>query len=191
MVAEAKTDMDETISSYLKQPYARVVIPEPDGSFMAEVLEFPGCIAVGQTAGEALSALEEVAVDWLRIALDRGQTIPEPVEASEYSGRFVLRLPKSLHKKAARLAELDGVSLNQFIVAGLAQYVGEQTRAQQTTAQHTISLDITFGQLNTASRGTPEFVNAYGAQTTKGIFRTPRLAPLFSADPSSVFHESR
>lgn len=41
---------------------------------------------------------------------------------------MVLRLPKSLHKKAARLAERDGVSLNQFIVAGLAEHVGERAK---------------------------------------------------------------
>ena len=41
---------------------------------------------------------------------------------------MVLGLPKSLHKKAARLAEQDGVSLNQFIVAGLAERVGERAK---------------------------------------------------------------
>jgi hypothetical protein len=35
-----------------------------------------------------------------------------------------LRLPRSLHRQATQLAELDGVSLNQFIVAALAEKVG-------------------------------------------------------------------
>jgi hypothetical protein len=33
-------------------------------------------------------------------------------QASEYSGRILLRLPKSLHAELVRQAELEGVSLN-------------------------------------------------------------------------------
>jgi predicted RNase H-like HicB family nuclease len=36
--------------------YGRVVVPESDGTFRAEIIEFPGCIAVGDTAGEALGS---------------------------------------------------------------------------------------------------------------------------------------
>src|SRR5690348_11474643 len=93
---------------YLKQPYARVVIPEEDGSFRAEILEFPGCIAVGDTAPEALAQLEEVAESWLEATLARGQVVPEPMENLGYSGKFVLRLPKSLHKKATQAALREG-----------------------------------------------------------------------------------
>jgi predicted HicB family RNase H-like nuclease len=92
-----------------------------------EILEFSGCIATGDTPDEALSSLEEVARDWLTVALEQGQFIPEPVENTEFSGRLVLRLPKSLHKKATRIAERDGVSLNQLIVMSLAEQVGERS----------------------------------------------------------------
>jgi predicted HicB family RNase H-like nuclease len=112
---------------YLQQPYARIILPESDGTFRGEIMEFPGCIAVGETAAETLTSLEEVAKDWLLAALERGQNIPQPVESSNaFSGRLVLRLPKSLHKKATWIAEREGVSLNQFIVASLAETVGER-----------------------------------------------------------------
>ena len=115
-----------TIADYLKQPYARTIFPEPDGTFRAEIQEFPGCIAIGDTAPEALTTLEEIAESWLEAALAHGQSIPEPFENLDFSGRLVLRLPKSMHKKAARAAERDGVSLNQFIVAALSEQVGER-----------------------------------------------------------------
>ena len=73
--------------------------------------------------------LEDVAWGWLEAALDKGRAIPEPMENIEFSGKLVLRLPKSLHKKASRAAERDGISLNQFIVSSLAQQVGARSVA--------------------------------------------------------------
>ena len=50
-------------------------------------------------------------------------TLPEPdVRSSreEYSGKFVVRVPKSLHAALAAEAETEGVSLNQLVVVKLA-----------------------------------------------------------------------
>jgi predicted HicB family RNase H-like nuclease len=50
-------------------------------------------------------------------------SLPEPdVRSSreEYSGKFVVRVPKSLHAALAAEAEVEGVSLNQLVVAKLA-----------------------------------------------------------------------
>ena len=112
----------------LKKPYARLVTPDADGSFFAEIVEFPGCFASGRTAGEALENLESVAVDWLDTTMEQGQDIPEPMEAAEYSGKLVLRMAKNLHKRAAFRAEREGVSLNQFIVTCVAEQVGMLAR---------------------------------------------------------------
>ena len=117
-----KTVMNPT--EILRQPYGRLVVPDSDGTYRAEIVEFPGCIATGDTAAEALANLDATAWDWLEAVIERRQHIPEPVEAAEYSGKLVVRLPKSLHKKAAFQAARDGVSLNQFIVASIAEQVG-------------------------------------------------------------------
>jgi predicted RNase H-like HicB family nuclease len=118
-------DMAMTPADCLKQPYARVLRPEADGSFSAEILEFPGCFAVGDTGSEALQNLENVAESWILGMLAKNERIPEPLQDREApSGRFVLRLPRSLHKKAAITAEQEGVSLNQFISACVAEAVG-------------------------------------------------------------------
>jgi len=111
-------------AEYLKMPYGRVVVPESDGTFRGEIIEFPGCIAVGDTAPEALAKLEEVAESWLEATLARGQHVPEPIENQRFSGKLVVRLPKSLHKKATHAAAREGVSLNQFIANSVAEQVG-------------------------------------------------------------------
>lgn len=124
--AQETDDLVGKAADYLKRPYARIVVPEADGSYRGEILEFPGCIATGDTPAEALESVEDAANGWLQAALARHQPIPDPVEETEFSGKLVLRMPRSLHKKAARLAEHDGVSLNQFIVTSLAEHIGEQ-----------------------------------------------------------------
>ncbi len=115
----------KTVEEYLKAPYARVLTPdEEDGGFTAEILEFPGCFAEGETADEAYRNLEAAAEGWIQAALDLGQDIPEPSMPQGYGGRVALRLPRSLHRRAVQLAERDGTSLNQFLVAAVAERVG-------------------------------------------------------------------
>ena len=111
-------------AEYLKKPYGRVVVPEPDGTYRAEIVEFPGCLATGDTAQDALAKLEDVALAWLDATLTKNKRVPEPIENDEFSGKLMLRLSKSLHRRAAHQAARDGVSLNQFIGNCVAEQVG-------------------------------------------------------------------
>jgi hypothetical protein len=47
--------------------------------------------------------------------------VDEPKPA--YSGRLLLRMPPELHAEVARKAELEQISLNQFITAAVADAV--------------------------------------------------------------------
>jgi predicted RNase H-like HicB family nuclease len=51
---------------------------EPDGAFIAEVPELPGCAADGATYQEAVAAVEVVIGEWLETARELGRAIPEP-----------------------------------------------------------------------------------------------------------------
>ncbi len=132
-----------TASERLRKPYARVLVPESDGSYRAEILEFPGCFAVGESALEALSELEATAEDWVEAAIEMGTPIPAPFEETDYSGKLVLRFPKSLHRKAALAAQRDGTSLNQFIVSSLAEYVGQKS-SEETGRVQLIHFQATY-----------------------------------------------
>ena len=53
-------------------------------------------------------------------------TLPEPPvgpQRREYSGKFNVRVPRSLHAALASEAEAEGVSLNQLVVAKLALHL--------------------------------------------------------------------
>jgi len=110
---------------YLKEPYTRILIPGDD-SYSAEILEFPGCFAEGKTPDEAISNLEEAAEDWIEASLDQGLEIPEPFMNQGFSGKIALRLPRSIHRQAVRLAERDGISLNQFLLSAISARVGAE-----------------------------------------------------------------
>jgi antitoxin HicB len=107
-------------------PYSRVLVPQPDGGYFAEIIELQGCYAEGETADEALASLDEAMVAWVETARELGQSIPPPFSTQDYSGRIVLRLPKSLHRDAARRAKMEGVSLNQYLVTAIAARLGAE-----------------------------------------------------------------
>lgn len=119
--------------AYLKEPYTRILIPNEDNSFSAEILEFPGCFAEGETADEAMRNLEAAAESWIEASLAQGQEIPEPEANQGYGGKIALRLPRSLHRQASRMAARDGTSLNQFLVTAIAARLGAEDLYTQLT----------------------------------------------------------
>jgi predicted RNase H-like HicB family nuclease len=127
--------MSKTIKmpeEYLKEPYSRILIPdEESGTYTALILEFPGCIAQGDTPQEAYEYLEDAAKDWIAATLDLKQEIPSPSQSLTFGGKILLRLPKNLHRQLTLIAEREGVSLNQFIVSALAEKVGAFTLYDQ------------------------------------------------------------
>jgi predicted RNase H-like HicB family nuclease len=120
------SDSTTAVCDLLKRPYARLLTPAEDGTYTAEILEFSGCYAEGDTAEEAIANLESAAASWIEAALEQGQEIPSPIAAHGYSGKIHLRLAKSIHKQAARFAERDETSLNQFFATAIAARVGAE-----------------------------------------------------------------
>jgi predicted RNase H-like HicB family nuclease len=51
---------------------------DEDECFIAEVPEFPGCMADGATYQEAVTQAESAIRDWVVTALQLGRAVPEP-----------------------------------------------------------------------------------------------------------------
>jgi antitoxin HicB len=92
-------------------------------SFLAEYPDIEGCSGGGRTAEEAVSCAEENRCALFEMMKEAGEEIPVPTNpyTAEYSGRFVVRIPRSLHGKLVRLAEEEGVSLNQVVLMLLSK----------------------------------------------------------------------
>lgn len=113
----------KTIKEYLELPYNYIIQPVNDESgfyFYARVLELDGCQSTGETFEEAYENLKEAMEGWIETKLEAGYEIPLPVGYEDFSGKFVVRIPKSLHYKLSVEAEQEGVSLNQYALYKLS-----------------------------------------------------------------------
>jgi predicted RNase H-like HicB family nuclease len=94
-----------------------IEIVEEDGQFTASNPDLPGCASFGDTPDEAVAELRATRRLWIRGQLESGNSIPEPASYAEsFSGKLVLRLPKTLHRSLHEEARQQNVSLNQYLV---------------------------------------------------------------------------
>jgi len=96
---------------------------DEDGGYIAVCPEFPGLSAFGESAEEALSEAQVALKLFIASYKDKGIPLPKPETAKSYSGQIRLRLPKSLHAQAARLAGEEEISLNQFLTLAVQHQV--------------------------------------------------------------------
>ena len=82
----------------------------------------------GDTPEEAIEMIHDAMGGWIGVALEDGIPIPEPKPDEDYSGKFVVRVPRSLHRQLSEAAEREGVSLNQFINVALGMAVGQASQ---------------------------------------------------------------
>ena len=121
--------MKNGLEYYMKLPYVIELKPIPTDQGGGVIASIPqlgryALCADGETVEEALLNLEEIKKERFSDYLNSGIIIPGPDrEEEEYSGKFVVRLPKYLHRELALTAKLNDVSLNQFIVSVLASGV--------------------------------------------------------------------
>ncbi len=112
------------VQEYLRRPYHTQLYGDAKEGYIAEVVELPGCATAGETPAETLELLPDAMTGWLESVLLAGQPVPEPLHETTYSGKYALRMPKSLHERLAKQAEREGISLNQWLVTLLAQGSG-------------------------------------------------------------------
>lgn len=112
------------IDDYKQLPWTRIFKKNKDGSFFAEIKELKGCITEGETIEDANQMLDDALEAWLEIAIEKNIPIPEPSEAlniNKYSGKILIRVPKSLHRDLILKSALENVSLNAFVSSLLAR----------------------------------------------------------------------
>lgn len=115
------------VGRHMALPYTREIVRNKDGTWFARVVEFPGCMTEGDTADEAMKNLDEAMAGWIAVHLEDNDPIPPPLSSDQYSGKFLMRVPRTLHRELARRADLEGVSLNQYALSALARAVGMES----------------------------------------------------------------
>ena len=103
---------------------------EDGGGFVITFPDLPGCMSDGETIEEAFANGRDAFSAWVAATIDMGRPVPPPVsrpaELLDVSGKFVARLPKSLHARLAARARQEGVSLNTLVLSYIAEGLGHR-----------------------------------------------------------------
>jgi len=118
---------------YSFEAYSHIIsqLPKEDGGgFLITFPDLPGCMSDGATEAETVANGKDAFKAWMSARKDVGKEIPEPFYRPDtvpaVSGKFVTRLPKSVHAKLAERAKAEGVSLNTLVLALLAEGLGRR-----------------------------------------------------------------
>lgn len=112
--------MRKSLAEYLALDYPLILTADPDGGYVFEYPDLSGCLGQIESLDELPAHAIEARTLWLEVAFARGMEIPLPSYPPDYSGKFVIRMPKSLHRTLAEQAAAEGVSLNQYTLSLLA-----------------------------------------------------------------------
>jgi predicted HicB family RNase H-like nuclease/transcriptional regulator with XRE-family HTH domain len=141
-----------TLAQYLELPYhvdVRSEQEEERSLWKATVDELPGCASRGNTPDEAVAGLRPAMEAWLTAAMSDQREIPVPSAAAadsrkarSHSGRFLVRMPKSLHEQLARAAEREQVSLNRYVTDALAAAIARSELEQPPAGSEPLAAQI-------------------------------------------------
>lgn len=111
------------LNDFLSKLYPFTVLADPDGGYVVVFPDLPGCMTQVETLAELPAMAEDARRGWIETEYEQGHDIPLPSQPSEcatYSGKFVVRLPRSLHRALVQAAARENVSLNQYVLALLS-----------------------------------------------------------------------
>jgi len=95
------------------------------GGYLIEFPDLPGCMSDGETIAEAIENGSDAVICWINAAKKTGRAIPQPGGLDKQSGKWVQRVPKSIHLRLVEKAEEEGVSLNTLVITIIAEALGK------------------------------------------------------------------
>ncbi|HPA45518.1 MAG TPA: toxin-antitoxin system HicB family antitoxin [bacterium] len=99
----------------------RPMTEEEGGGYLISFPDFSECISDGDTPEEAIRNGLDALSETIAALEDLGLPVPEPGTGGSYSGKFIQRIPRSLHARLAARAKQEGVSMNALVTAFLAE----------------------------------------------------------------------
>jgi antitoxin HicB len=104
-----KNETTRNLAYYMDLPYTTILRKDEEGDVVARVEELPGCVSHGQNEAEAVENLASMKKLWFEDCLESGEDIPEPEKREPpSSGKWVQRVPRSLHRELTRMAKTEG-----------------------------------------------------------------------------------
>ena len=120
-----------------------------DECWYARIPELWDTLVDAKTPAKALQKAFGLKDEILELAYKEDRDIPLPRPEIEYSGRFLLRVPKTLHAKLASEAEREGTSINRLAI----QFLSTELERRQTLRTVSDEIRATFYEVMTKSIG--------------------------------------
>jgi antitoxin HicB len=102
----------------------RPLAEDEGGGWLITFPDLPGCISDGETPQEAMANGKDAVAAWLQAVKESGREVPRPGELP--SGKFIARIPRSLHARLMARAKQEGVSMNALVSTFLAESLGRK-----------------------------------------------------------------
>lgn len=104
----------------------RPLSKEEGGGFLITYPDFSECISDGDTIEEALANGLDALDATIKALKVQGIKVPAPNSGGVASGKFVARVPKTIHAQLSARAKAEVVSLNSLVLAFLAEGLGRR-----------------------------------------------------------------
>lgn len=98
----------------------RVTWSEEDNEYVGLCAEFPSLSWLAHTPEDALKGIRSVVADVVSDMKKNHESIPQPLASRKFSGKFMVRVPPSVHRKLTVEAAEAGVSLNRLASSKLS-----------------------------------------------------------------------
>ena len=105
----------------------RPLAEEDGGGYLISFPDFAECISDGETVEDALVNGRDALKATLAALKAKKLPVPAPNGGGVASGKFVARVPKTVHAQLATRARTEGVSLNALVLTFIAQGLGGST----------------------------------------------------------------
>lgn len=102
----------------------RPLSDEEGGGFLISFPDFAECISDGETVDEAIQNGRDALKATIAALKQKKLPVPAPNSGGVASGKFVARVPKTVHAQLATRARAEGVSLNALVLTFIAQGLG-------------------------------------------------------------------
>ena len=102
----------------------RPLAEEDGGGYLISFPDFAECISDGETVEDALVNGRDALKATLAALKTKKLPVPAPNGGGVASGKFVARVPKTVHAQLATRARTEGVSLNALVLTFIAQGLG-------------------------------------------------------------------
>lgn len=104
----------------------RPLSSEDGGGFLISFPDFAECISDGETVEEAIANGRDALKATIATLRAKKLPVPSPNGGGAASGKFVARVPKTVHAQLATRAKAEGVSLNALVLTFIAQGLGRK-----------------------------------------------------------------